>query len=476
MKIILGVVTGGIIGYFTNWLAIKMLFRPLEEKYFLGRRLAFTPGLIPKEKDRIARTIGMTVEEYLLSPEAIMKSLEENNFKLKFKHFIGLTLDDFKNKDYRLGDLIEEYMGDRLETIHFQIRENLREAMVRTLVDMDLKTFIEDMVNKELTNEENIKFLQDWTKESYKNFINRQESKERIIAKLSREFDIRKEKKLGEVLPKGLEEDINRYIDENYKLLAFKLREILGKDNIKGKLKLAIRQLVEENVGGLLASFIPMEMVGEKGYLVVATYLESEAFKKDLKDLLGLLVNNLYESKLEDISKNLGETIDLNKLASYILSILDSKLIEEELGKLIEKLVSNLNKEKIYLGLEGKIRSIIRTDEFKLILNGAIDKILGQVLSLKLSTIIKGLYIDEEHIYNLGEKLFNAYLKKDINKLIKDLNISGIVEKTILEFDNEFTEKLILDIASKELKLITILGGILGMIIGGINPIIQSIL
>ena len=50
MNIIIPIIVGSVIGYATNWLAIKMLFRPLREKRLLGVRLPFTPGLIPKEK------------------------------------------------------------------------------------------------------------------------------------------------------------------------------------------------------------------------------------------------------------------------------------------------------------------------------------------------------------------------------------------------------------------------------------------
>ena len=37
----LGPLTGGIIGYFTNWLAIKMMFRPHQPKYLFGLKIPF---------------------------------------------------------------------------------------------------------------------------------------------------------------------------------------------------------------------------------------------------------------------------------------------------------------------------------------------------------------------------------------------------------------------------------------------------
>ncbi|MCU0568724.1 MAG: DUF445 family protein, partial [Oculatellaceae cyanobacterium Prado106] len=46
-------IVGGIIGYFTNDIAIKMLFRPYKALYLGGRKLPFTPGLIPSNQERL---------------------------------------------------------------------------------------------------------------------------------------------------------------------------------------------------------------------------------------------------------------------------------------------------------------------------------------------------------------------------------------------------------------------------------------
>jgi uncharacterized membrane protein YheB (UPF0754 family) len=66
---------GAIIGYFTNWLAIKMLFRPHTEKRLFGIKLPFTPGLIPKERERLTRKISETVSKNVLTPEVLAKEL-----------------------------------------------------------------------------------------------------------------------------------------------------------------------------------------------------------------------------------------------------------------------------------------------------------------------------------------------------------------------------------------------------------------
>ena len=63
---IMPVLMGGVIGCITNDLAIRMLFHPRKAVYIGSRRVPFTPGPIPAQKDRIARSIGKVVGSKLL--------------------------------------------------------------------------------------------------------------------------------------------------------------------------------------------------------------------------------------------------------------------------------------------------------------------------------------------------------------------------------------------------------------------------
>ena len=62
----------GLIGFMTNWVAIKMLFRPTYKRPILGQ------GLIPAQKDRIAYRLARAVSEDLINPEMIKKKIQES--------------------------------------------------------------------------------------------------------------------------------------------------------------------------------------------------------------------------------------------------------------------------------------------------------------------------------------------------------------------------------------------------------------
>ena len=66
---------GAVIGYFTNLIAVKMLFYPHKAVYVFGHQLPFTPGAIPKGKARLAKSAGEIVQNELFTKEDISGKL-----------------------------------------------------------------------------------------------------------------------------------------------------------------------------------------------------------------------------------------------------------------------------------------------------------------------------------------------------------------------------------------------------------------
>lgn len=117
---------GGIIGYITNDIAIRMLFRPHTAKYLFGMKIPFTPGIIPKEKGRIAEAIGGAISQNLMNQEVLQRYLLSDDMTLKVRTSIEEFLDTQKHSQESVGDFLRHYLSeDELQGIVSSINANL---------------------------------------------------------------------------------------------------------------------------------------------------------------------------------------------------------------------------------------------------------------------------------------------------------------------------------------------------------------
>ena len=114
---------GAAIGLFTNWLAIKMLFRPLKEYRILGMRVPFTPGILPRERHGIAISLGDTVARDLLTEDAISARLGS----AEFRQALGGALEE------AVGRILAGTPGDAVQGLDPALGTALRELAVSAL-------------------------------------------------------------------------------------------------------------------------------------------------------------------------------------------------------------------------------------------------------------------------------------------------------------------------------------------------------
>ncbi|MGB7375718.1 MAG: DUF445 family protein, partial [Rivularia sp. (in: cyanobacteria)] len=116
-------VAGGIIGYFTNDLAIKMLFRPYQAWYIGGKKLPFTPGLIPRNQERLAKNVSKTIMQSLLTPEELQKLarrlLERERVEAGILWLLQMAIDQIKqDKEQKttkiLAGILKDLLGESL--------------------------------------------------------------------------------------------------------------------------------------------------------------------------------------------------------------------------------------------------------------------------------------------------------------------------------------------------------------------------
>jgi uncharacterized membrane protein YheB (UPF0754 family) len=158
-------VAGAIIGYFTNDIAIKMLFRPYKPIYVGKRQLPFTPGLIPRNQERLAMRIADTIMGSLLTPEELQnlaqRLLQTERVQGALLWLLQLALEqisaDKQQKTAKiLANILRDLLGESLPRLLKVLarREDFLEAQINHIFDQVLLDF-------QLTEDQSRK-LADW--------------------------------------------------------------------------------------------------------------------------------------------------------------------------------------------------------------------------------------------------------------------------------------------------------------------------
>jgi len=170
LKILILATIGGLIGYITNVIAIKLIFRPIVpiKIPIINKEII---GLIPKRKSEIANNIGEIVAQEFISIDDILdKAITEKDkqnileyIKVKIKLIIddkmGFIPGGFKNiVQSFISDAIEEEIKlsiDELEEeikININKRINIQEIIETKINDLDLY-MLENLILKVVKNE-----------------------------------------------------------------------------------------------------------------------------------------------------------------------------------------------------------------------------------------------------------------------------------------------------------------------------------
>lgn len=141
-------IIGGLIGFITNSLAIKMLFRPHHAIYIGRFHVPFTPGLIPKEKERIAGAIGEVIAKYLLDDATIQKAVCDPKIKEKTAVYVHEFILRMKQVTISLEVFLDQKgVLNPLNIMETRFRNSVSDYVVKTITESDL---IDDLIKSAL--------------------------------------------------------------------------------------------------------------------------------------------------------------------------------------------------------------------------------------------------------------------------------------------------------------------------------------
>lgn len=313
----------GTTGYGTNWLALKMIFRPYEKKKIAGITLPFTPGVITKNKSKFAQNMGRFVKDNLLQKESII-----NNFHGSRKVLRTSLLELIQKNEYGLLEGIisknQNNITNYLQTKTLNYLDNKQENLYKAIEGK-----IETLLNQNLAQTDTSQL-----KNRFKAYL----SNDRLQAQA--DDTIAKVLNLGQNPPKSLagilpantwtkteealqkffrnqaevfsNEDstekwlpaLKKYLLARYqKLVEKRISEVLQKDQIEN---------IKRNFANFLRTRMSSTNTQEQIYNGLAKRLEQEIDpQKKISEILGgRLVQFLQENSLNLIEQLLQKGID----------------------------------------------------------------------------------------------------------------------------------------------------------------------
>ena len=111
-QLLVMVLISGAIGWITNWVAIKMLFRPHKEINF---GLFKIQGLIPKRRTEIGSGIANIIQNELISVKDVISNIDREEFSKRLNKLIDDVLDkNLKKKVKEKFPLLQMFFSDKV--------------------------------------------------------------------------------------------------------------------------------------------------------------------------------------------------------------------------------------------------------------------------------------------------------------------------------------------------------------------------
>jgi uncharacterized membrane protein YheB (UPF0754 family) len=502
---------GAIIGYLTNAIAIKMLFRPLTEKRFLGLRIPFTPGIIPRQRYQLSSSIANMVSTKLITPEVVQAKIDEPEFMTNLEKSVSkFTADllsdtpgDGHESRTEAGDSLldvahallqgffgsTEFMGlvRRItdSVVTGALRMNLGritpsgeriESMVRSaldyvtgdgpttaLVDV-IHTWIterldKDMPVRELVGDAAISRLRDLVPQAYDPLLD-------VVITFLKQKHTRHELSVhGRVLLKRILNRLtvfqrilvsatqyDRNLNENMPAIVNDVITSVERAGANPENRDAIIEEVDAR----------LESLGETGI-------------RTLADQLGLDLGAISEKAVHSLADLLKRQSTREGIVQAIVRFFDKRR-EQTLSDLIESALMMSEAEthtRLNAVVEDWLRSPGSADRLARGVTDLIEQFVGGYQRGSLSKLLPVTAEQKERIDRFLARQLREQIGRRVPELVAGLDVHGMVINKIDGLDMESVEQLLLMVIAKHLKWINLFGALLGSLIGGLQVVLN---
>ncbi len=516
VKVLFGALAGGI----TNTLAIWMLFHPYTPPKVLGGRLKFLHGAIPKNQPRLAKAIGRTVGERLLTEDDLTDVLATKEFRGAFQDRLLVFLEQLLTQERgSILELLPE--GVRAEVVHLgeQVADGAAERMSELASADDFEERIRERTERlvEHVRDEPVagiltpareaafaKTVEEWLTDAVESPGFR-EAVDEYLQRAAGQFLV-PERTLEEVLPFGLVSSVEKAVAGYLPLAIARLSSLLEEPDTRARFQSTVHDLLQRFLQDLKfhQRVVAKLVVNEETLDRVFDTIEAEGAER--------LGEMLREPEIQEaMSKGVGDAfVDLlRRPVSDVFGTLEDDNIQEALGTAADWLVAMARDpanhevlvEKVYAAmnkagartwgdvlksvpperLAGWLAAAARSEAAQRLVREGFRSFANNVLERPIGTPARWLPSDGvERLERAVTEPLWEWLQGQVPEVVHRIDIARRVEEKVLQFPTAKMEELVRRVTDRELRTIVklgyVLGGTIGLMLVGVDAVLPRIL
>ncbi len=494
-----GAVSGGL----TNAVAIWMLFRPHEPTGWGPFRLQ---GAIPKNKSRLAKSIGKTVGEKLLTPADLAERLRAPPVRAAFDEAVGRAVQGLLEREH--GSLRSQLGPGAVATVESGI-EQLSAKLAARVIDYTQSTDFEKLLGRWLEGlrrdlegrpvgelltparrEALGEQLDQWVAAIAESNGLERALRSWITNQLA-SFE-RDDRPLAERLPPGILAPLEQVITDALPAALSRLGDILADPDAKATIRRALREAFDTAGRKLLfhERLVAKFVVNDKALARLVDGFEGEGFdrlaaavtsppmrerisgavheglKSILREPLGARLKRLPVPRRTALDASIGDWLVEAARADGMRSSLRTALLQglDEAGEITwDRVLSNMSPAQA----AGFLRDALGKERGRAWIQQAIASTATSLLDRPIGRPADWLGAEDTTRFT-GAITSSAWgwVEAQVPLVVGRLNIPDMVEQKINGFPLPVMEDIIRRVIEKELKLIVQLGWLLGAVVG----------
>jgi uncharacterized membrane protein YheB (UPF0754 family) len=497
-------------GFGAAWLAIWMLFHPYKPVKVFGITI-WPQGMIPRQREKLAESIGKAVGNELVSQETVFNALFETSFfQRKIEEFVNAYTGELLGTVYpsfidALPSQARIPILDTISNLQYRLAEYIAEMLkgqetaqaVEHFVDRQVDDLLERRIGDTLNDEAFAGILR-FVEERFHQLVTEEEFEGKIRTFVSGRLDDLAHSKatLAETFTPESIAFVKERLDQQVPPIVHHLADIATSQNTRKQIAALIKLEVDEyyqQLSLIKKIFISRDRIyREVDDLVnknlprrIEEYLRGPAFAQEAEAFLNSTIDNVLSRPLDEIIGQIepeklqmikaqiaNSVLDLARspdlagsVSSYVSDTL-TQLRPQTLGAALQ----HLNPESIVSAKQFLTRSLIgllsREDTARTI-NGIMSAQIERLLVAPIGKLSD--HVSRHSVERASSALverISAAARERLPSAIAEFDVGSLVRKKVSDYPNEKLEALVLSVASHHLKTIEIFGAIIGFVIG----------